>query len=837
MRSKVFIALSMAAALFFQACGRTGADSPDADRQEPAVPGEGDYAAGAPIIVRDGKVRFYIEMAEGGASSYFHAGDDAGAFAITVGNRTYPVECVDGYVFADVEQTATGSYNAVLTTEASSDWAGVSKYTGLVIPFSQFSHKTRETAMSLPRYAEYRQETGNRLIFGYSAALVNVRLKGNADIASLKLEASDGETLLAGTGYFAPSMAEFGVEGGKRFVVLNATESGAFSPVNGSSATEFPIFIAPGDYPGGLELTICDSRHLMMKTHLDISHLAPDEVITCDISYAPDDDLLFYDGFDTFVWGGDIMSGNGSYGCRPDAEETGTSMGTSLTGYEQALTQVSYSTPGTGFIQPDVWSSVSGKTVADARQMSASYVTSRNIGDYELLFRVQEYPGYAGIGTANEYGGMFKAPLTRLIGGNEDITISFDYCPSAAFADNLLLKIDNGGRIRSLHIDGKQIAPESGKSGYLKSSYSFALAEDAVEIPASAAASKTWHHLEAYLENANTSTAVVLTTSNNGATSGNGFYLDNFEVRKAAEVKNGDLRVLYWNIQDGMWADQHNNYDNFVAWVKSYNPDVCVWCEAETVYKDKVLTTMPKADRYLPDGWSELARRYGHAYVSVSGDRDSYPQVITSRYPIETLRQVTNTEISGKPIVHGAGLFQVNAGGRAVNFISAHLWPQAYGYGVATADRPASAAANGGDLYRQFEMNWICTNLHNAPEYSSQQDWLMLGDMNSYSRLDKHFYNLAEDDAVFLCQDEIQDGTDLIDVIGTRYHGEFYSSVLGDAKRVDMAYASPSMYSALSNVQILIDDWCRPQLCTYVSGYVGLPSDHKPILMDFNFKY
>ena len=32
-----------------------------------------------------------------------------------------------------------------------------------------------------------------------------------------------------------------------------------------------------------------------------------------------------------------------------------------------------------------------------------------------------------------------------------------------------------------------------------------------------------------------------------------------------AGQKPDTLRVLYWNIQNGMWADQHNNYDNFVT--------------------------------------------------------------------------------------------------------------------------------------------------------------------------------------------------------------------------------------------------------------------------------
>ena len=55
---------------------------------------------------------------------------------------------------------------------------------------------------------------------------------------------------------------------------------------------------------------------------------------------------------------------------------------------------------------------------------------------------------------------------------------------------------------------------------------------------------------------------------------------DTTSVPCAARRPSGsDLRLLYWNIQNGMWSDQANNYNNFVAWVKKYDPDICVWCD------------------------------------------------------------------------------------------------------------------------------------------------------------------------------------------------------------------------------------------------------------------
>ena len=55
-------------------------------------------------------------------------------------------------------------------------------------------------------------------------------------------------------------------------------------------------------------------------------------------------------------------------------------------------------------------------------------------------------------------------------------------------------------------------------------------------------------------------------------------------VSAMAFGKGKEIKVLYWNIQNGMWSDQGNNYDNFVAFVKDLDPDICVWAEAESRY-------------------------------------------------------------------------------------------------------------------------------------------------------------------------------------------------------------------------------------------------------------
>ena len=84
--------------------------------------------------------------------------------------------------------------------------------------------------------------------------------------------------------------------------------------------------------------------------------------------------------------------------------------------------------------------------------------------------------------------------------------------------------------------------------------------------------------------------------------------------------------------------------------------------------------------RFLPDGWAALAARYGHAYTAVGGWRDNYPQTITSKYPIETLLKITDSDQAGKPVSHGAAIQRVTVKGRTINIVIAQQRPQAHGF-------------------------------------------------------------------------------------------------------------------------------------------------------------
>ena len=356
--------------------------------------------------------------------------------------------------------------------------------------------------------------------------------------------------------------------------------------------------------------------------------------------------------------------------------------------------------------------------------MSDSYVASRNIADYTYMFRCQEYQGYLACGTGNTGRGIFQTAALKSIDGIRSVKVSFDFCYQYGSTDLLLFQVVNGGMIASASVDGKSIALTADNSGYTSASGRYIVEKSHVTLPSSEAAVKKWHNVEVVVNNATDGT--MLYWAGNDVSSGvHGFYVDNIEVRALGEMGRGsdNLRVLYWNIQNGMWSDQANNYNNFVAWVKKYDPDICVWCESATIYKDNTNSAQASSARFLPDGWAALAARYGHAYTAVGGWRDNYPQTITSKYPIETLLKITDSDQAGKPVSHGAAIQRVTVKGRTINIVTLHTWPQAYGFGVGSADQAASAANKEGDKYREFEIKYICAQTVNNPAYASCQDW------------------------------------------------------------------------------------------------------------------
>lgn len=213
-------------------------------------------------------------------------------------------------------------------------------------------------------------------------------------------------------------------------------------------------------------------------------------------------------------------------------------------------------------------------------------------------------------------------------------------------------------------------------------------------------------------------TALLLTSSCKKALSGD----TPLDVETPTAAFLGDVKIMSWNIQDGMWADQYNNFDNFVAYINQINPDVFCIQEAATHY-DADTKNITYSKRYVPhkrsrsdnnqtpDGWIELAARWGHNYVIMSTYLDNYPVVITSKYPIELVKRLDQSD--GVAVSHGAIHVKIYfSDSYYVNFVNLHLDPH--------------------DVNVRFEeINYYLAQTINSEKHYTEQRWLMMGDFNN----------------------------------------------------------------------------------------------------------
>ena len=799
--------------------------TPEQDTTQTQKPEVGDS-----LEIKDGMARFLLHdsplvEAAGGRTDWTKV-------TVTVNGKEYiPAVQEDGKVYVDVEDSEAAVYEAVLVTEETTKYHGDTPLEDVVHPFAYAYHTLGNTLTVLPKYASYDEEKGNLLSFSSGLSMIGLTVQGMTSISSIKVTDPQG-TILGGTGSYDPQTRSFKMEKGLPFMVLNCTNRGAFVS---SSGNVFMIPVRSGQYSKGLEVTICSADHLMCRTSIPSFTVDKDKVHSCMVTWKPDKNLLFYEGFDNMVWGGDVVAGEDSFGMNPVAGDMTIKSGRTLRGYETPLYPVSYEMAGAGYIQESNLSVTEGKDVSGSRYLSDSYIKSRNIGGYLRLYRCQEYQGYISVG--DTYNGIVEPVFAGEISdAHRDIVISFDICAASDFDDDLSFKATNGGNIISCMVDGTELPETVFSRKFSKTGSTAALDRSAVTLPAS---DGRWHNVELTVRNMNDKSTFTLTTAASHSKPGAyRFYLDNYQVRTLKDHADRDgstLRVMCWNIQNGMWADQDNNYNNFVAWVKKYNPDVCVWCEGETIFNtsgDKVYGT----NRILPNAWASVAQRYGHNYWSKSEDRDNYPQIITSKYPINTLAKIGQIGTTDAYVEHGSGLFEVEFNGHSVYFVSFHAFAHAYDpkYTSSGTDaQNASAALYEGDYHREKEIRYVYEQT--IEKYPSQSNWLMMGDFNSISSLDAE-HHTGINDTNWLLHDHILGKDYLKDIIAERNAPEdFFSSINGDSRRIDFIYASPAMYDRIESTAIIIDSWTVLSQDKSVSdkGYFCRPSDHRPILVDF----
>lgn len=302
------------------------------------------------------------------------------------------------------------------------------------------------------------------------------------------------------------------------------------------------------------------------------------------------------------------------------------------------------------------------------------------------------------------------------------------------------------------------------------------------------------------------------------------------------------IRVLYWNLQDGMWGDEPNNYDNFVEYVKRVNPDICIWCEAATMYKtgtDEYLTTEKNGYHvgYLPDHWPSVASRYGHNYTFRGYRRNDFPQQVTAKYPIVKKWQSVDSEIQrDSTICDGATLFEVDLyNGTKLYVNTCHLWRWDWSYAADgnVMQQNLSALEHGGDKQRraelQYMMEWATKDF---PDYRDKF-WILAGDMNSISSLD--YPDEDAEQPKFYAHQYMNTRSGLVDAVKKMHPTEKLNSHV-NGNRIDYIYVSPFAADRIKSCYIDTTDPFVSDLRSSGVNTFRIPSDHRPIVMDIKIK-
>ena len=297
----------------------------------------------------------------------------------------------------------------------------------------------------------------------------------------------------------------------------------------------------------------------------------------------------------------------------------------------------------------------------------------------------------------------------------------------------------------------------------------------------------------------------------------------------AAPSLRGQLRLLYWNIQNGMWDGQTDDYRRFTDWVTAQRPDICVWCEAQKLYVTNTAKSEVETETECLARWQRLAARYGHKYVYLSAHRDNYPQLITSRYPMTAEKLIVGN--ADTIVCHGASWYKVQVGRKTLNLVTLHTWPQGYGFKVPTEKREESRANHDGDKFRRAEMEYICKQTVLSHPKAKKEWWAMMGDFNSVSRVDNQRYNYPDDDTRFLVHDYIRAATPYVDLIKALYPNTVISST-GGQTRIDFMYVTPALKKRVNRASIIRDDYTTPVRNPQKISNFWHPSDHCPIIVE-----
>ncbi len=255
------------------------------------------------------------------------------------------------------------------------------------------------------------------------------------------------------------------------------------------------------------------------------------------------------------------------------------------------------------------------------------------------------------------------------------------------------------------------------------------------------------------------------------------------------------LRIISYNILEGMTTDTTKGKKVFVEWIKQFNPDIMA---------------LQECNGFTQKSLEDLAATWGHPYAVIVKE-NGYPTGITSRYPITGIQKVNEN------MTHGFIMANING----YNVVVLHLNPHKY-------------------RKRREEIANILANMERKNEH---HNWIIMGDFNSNTVLDKqrldsnrikswqanalktnpNIDNLVNGNTIdFEVQQRMLDAgfTDAIYVTDKQQKANAGKDTIRTNTRIDYIYLSKDLAKKLMTAHFIYDD--------FTAKY----SDHHPVYME-----
>lgn len=368
---------------------------------------------------------------------------------IRINNKNYEVVADGNMAYVTVEKSDSywAFYPADICTTKNTMWLQPAQ----LYAENSFGDKAN------PMYGEGTAESG--VLLRAVCGVLKLKLTGSATISSISVTDRSGGAV-CGKFNFTSGTASL-VSGSVAYpsVVLNCTNVDGVK-LN-STGKDFYIVLPARSYSQGLKITISDTsgRAMVLDSKTSRTIKVNDILSTPTINYAPDADLLFAEHFDKMVWGMDRQAGTRGYSYKASP---------TTTGYETTTSTIasisSESSYGSDAIST-VWDT------PKQNAMSASYIKSRGLANWEKLFQCREIYGALAVGHATKYRGILCFPKLTNLAQNEVCMASLSFriaFKGGSSSDPLLVNAaknsDYGPGVPiAYYLDGKQISiPKDG---------------------------------------------------------------------------------------------------------------------------------------------------------------------------------------------------------------------------------------------------------------------------------------------------------------------------------------------------------------------------------------